>query len=86
MSSYGGELKVIAELSSGSDNLLRVLGDLQRFGTTLTRVSWRDAHAGAIAHIEFTGSPTIETGSLVQRLTRHPGVRSVALAGPKADT
>jgi hypothetical protein len=76
------ELKVIAELSSGSDSLLRVLGDLQRFGATLKRLSWSDAQSGATARLEFAGSPTIETDSLVQRLARHPGVHAVALASP----
>ncbi|UFZ02754.1 hypothetical protein LQG66_26250 [Bradyrhizobium ontarionense] len=73
-----GELKIIAELSSGSDSLLRILGDLQRFGATLKRVSWSDACSGAIARLEFAAVPAIEKDNLVQRLTRHPGVRHVA--------
>lgn len=73
------ELKVIAELSSGSDSLLRVLGDLQRFGATLKRLSWSDAQSGAIARIEFAASPTIEADSLMQRLARHPGVQGIAI-------
>lgn len=85
MKATDSEQNVIAELASGSDSLLRVLGDLQRFGVTLKRLNWSDAHSGAIAHLAFAVSPAINADHLVLRLMRHPGVRNVALEASKAD-
>jgi hypothetical protein len=84
MNATDSEQNAIAELASGCDSLLRVLGDLQRFCVTLKRLSWSDAHSGAIAHLTFSVSPTIDTDHLVHRLMRHPGVRNVALEPSKA--
>jgi hypothetical protein len=77
--------EVVADLCAGSDGLLRLLSDLERFGTSLAQLEWTGTRDGATARLELTGSPAIEKESLIARLARHPSVKRVALEYAKAD-
>jgi hypothetical protein len=76
---------VVADLCAGSDGLLRLLGDLERFGTPLAQLEWTGTRAGATARLELAGSPAIGKESLIARLARHPSVKRIALECSKAD-
>jgi hypothetical protein len=78
-------LEIVADLRPGTDGLLRLLCDFERFGTSLAQLVWTSTKAGATARLEFTGSLSIPRHSLISRLERHPSIRKIAFEQPEMD-
>jgi hypothetical protein len=76
------EVTVQATLNDVYDGLIRLLGDIQRFGFGLSALTLATATGSpAVATIIISAPTRIDTRLIAARLARHPAVISADVAG-----